>query len=640
MPPRLIAVAGPVSGTPLPLTHPELSVGRDDSNQLTLADPCVSPRHCVFAYGAGSVTIRDLDPGNPSFVNGLPAGERTLDDGDQIQIGGSVFVLQLEEPAEVARTDSVWVEDGPPLPPTTIVMSREDVFADAQFHLTATRDRLSRDLAVLLRASAAISAVRGLVELERPVIELIADVVPASRGALIVIGDRSREITSAVGWRRGDRAGAPVHVSRPVIEQVFRNLVGILTHEAHGTVAADGTTASHASRWVLAAPLVALDKLVGAIVLEADGLDDQFDEGHLRLLMAIAGIAATAFEHARQMELLEGTNRRLQAELNLDHNMVGESGPMRDVYRRIARVAPTDSTVLITGESGTGKELVARSIHRNSSRAKQPFVAINCAAITETLLESELFGHEKGAFTGAFALKKGKLELAEGGTVFLDEIGELSVALQAKLLRVLQEKEFERVGGTRPVRVDFRLMAATNRDLMAAIESGGFRRDLYYRLNVVSLSIPQLRDRRDDVPLLAAWFLRRHSDKAKRQVAGFSPEALACLMAYEWPGNVRELENAVEHAVVLGQDLLILSDDLPDAVAEATSSSTATEAAASFHFHTAIQQSKKDLIARAVREAGGNYSAAARLLGLHPNYLHRLIRNLQLKPARGNNGER
>jgi transcriptional regulator with GAF, ATPase, and Fis domain len=174
--------------------------------------------------------------------------------------------------------------------------------------------------------------------------------------------------------------------------------------------------------------------------------------------MAIAGIAATAFEHARQVESLEGVNRRLQAELNLEHNMVGESEKLRDTYRRISRVAPTDSTVLITGESGTGKELVARSIHRNSPRAGRAFVAINCAAITETLLESELFGHEKGAFTGAIGQKKGKLEIAEGGTVFLDEIGELSLALQAKMLRVLQEKAFERVGGTRPVHVDFRLV--------------------------------------------------------------------------------------------------------------------------------------------------------------------------------------
>jgi Nif-specific regulatory protein len=223
--------------------------------------------------------------------------------------------------------------------------------------------------------------------------------------------------------------------------------------------------------------------------------------------------------------------------------------------------------------------------------------------------------------------------MADHGTVFLDEIGELSGALQAKLLRVLQDKEFERVGGTKPILVDFRLIAATNRDLKAAIDSGTFRRDLYYRLNVVSLVVPPLRERSDDIPLLARSFLRRHSDKAKRQVSGFSAEALACLAAHEWLGNVRELENAVEHAVVLGQDALILPDDLPDAVAESALPSLA-DASTPRRFHDVIRQAKKDLILRAVEEAGGHYNAAARLLGLHPNYLHRLITNLQLRAVR------
>jgi two-component system, NtrC family, response regulator HydG len=314
--------------------------------------------------------------------------------------------------------------------------------------------------------------------------------------------------------------------------------------------------------------------------------------------------------------------------------MVGDSEKLRDTYRRIARVAPTDSTVLITGESGTGKELVARAIHRNSARAARPFVAINCAAITDTLLESELFGHEKGAFTGAVALKKGKLEMAEGGTVFLDEIGELSSGLQAKLLRVLQEKAFERVGGTREVHVDFRLVAATNRDLVSAIEAGLFRRDLYYRLNVVSLSMPPLRERRDDIPLLAHAFLRRQSENAKREILGFSDEALACLTAYDWPGNVRELENAIEHAIVLGRDSFIRPDDLPDAVAESAAVSGSGAGAGPLRFHDAVRRTKIDVIERALAQAGGHPNAAARLLGLHPNYLHRLIRNLQLRSGR------
>lgn len=430
MSPRLAAVGGPLTGATILLTAPEMTVGSDESSLVVLSDPSVSRRHCVMACAADAVTIRDLDPANPSFVNGLPAGDRPLADGDQIQIGGSLFVLRLAADERISPPAAISVKNRPALARSTIILSREQVFAGGLVPHDASVARLSRDLDALVRISAAISAIRGLVALERPLLELIADVVPATRGAVVRSGDRPSEIAAAIGWIRDPAEGQSVPVSRPVIERVLRDGTGVLSHEDPESGGAQGRRAKS----VLAAPLVAFDKVIGAIILEADLPGAPFDEGHLRLLMAIAGVAATALEHARQVESLEGTNRRLQAELNLDHNMVGDSAPMRDVYRRIARVAPTDSTVLITGESGTGKELVARAIHRNSPRADRSFVAINCAAITETLLESELFGHERGAFTGAVAQKKGKLESAEGGTVFLDEIGELSLALQAKLL--------------------------------------------------------------------------------------------------------------------------------------------------------------------------------------------------------------
>jgi Nif-specific regulatory protein len=391
-------------------------------------------------------------------------------------------------------------------------------------------------------------------------------------------------------------------------------------------------TGPSAATSVLAAPLVAFDRLFGAIYLESDSPDRPFDQGRLRLLMSIASVAATALGHEQHAEALADENRRLQAEIDVNHHMIGDSPAMRALYRQIGRVARSDSTVLITGESGTGKELVARALRTNSPRAERPFVAINCAAITETLLESELFGHEKGAFTGAIAQKKGKLETAQGGTVLLDEIGELSPALQAKLLRVLQEREFERVGGTRSIAVDFRLLAATNCDLEQAMAAGTFRRDLYHRLNVVSLAVPPLRDRPEDIPLLANHFARRHAANMKRRFTGLSPETLAYLIAYDWPGNVRELENAIERAVVLGATEMIVPDDLPEALIEA-GPATASGAAAGVgaHFHDAIRQAKQDLIVKAFTAARGSYSAAARLLGLHPNYLHRLIRNLNLK---------
>jgi Nif-specific regulatory protein len=299
---------------------------------------------------------------------------------------------------------------------------------------------------------------------------------------------------------------------------------------------------------------------------------------------------------------------------------------MRQVQNFIARVAKSDSTVLVRGESGTGKELVARAIHRNSPRADKPFVAINCAAIPEALLESELFGHEKGSFTGAIATKKGKLEVAEGGTVFLDEVGELAHQLQAKLLRALQEHEFDRVGSTRPLKLNARVIAATNKNLEEAIKDGEFRQDLYYRLNVVSVMVPPLRERPDDISLLAIYFAAKYAEKCKRSLKGISADARALLLDYSWPGNVRELENAIEHAIVLGLGDEIVPDDLPEALLEVQPVEHSGA-----RYHDQLNQLKKHLIADAVKQTKGNYTEAAKSLGVHPNYLHRLIRNLNIK---------
>lgn len=347
---------------------------------------------------------------------------------------------------------------------------------------------------------------------------------------------------------------------------------------------------------------------------------DQIRIGHSLLLF---------FVDEEELAEASGDPVRYRTEVKIEHAMVGESPRMRQVYQFIAKVAPRDSTVLISGESGTGKELAARAIHGNSRRAGKPFVAINCAALTEQLIESELFGHEKGSFTGAIALKRGKLEVANGGTVFLDEISELNLGLQAKLLRVLQEREFDRVGGTSPVKVDVRLIAATNRDLEQAVGAGRFRQDLYYRLNVVSVRMPPLRERREDIPLLANYFVAKYNLEAHRQVTGLSPEARSALLNYDWPGNVRELENAMQRAIVLGSTDVILPEDLPESLLEAEPAAGAPDAS----YHESIRQTKKLLIMKAVDQAVGNYTNAARQLGVHPNYLHRLIRNLNLKPA-------
>jgi Nif-specific regulatory protein len=307
---------------------------------------------------------------------------------------------------------------------------------------------------------------------------------------------------------------------------------------------------------------------------------------------------------------------------------IAQSAAALRVMELAQKVADASTTVLITGESGTGKDQLARWIHECGPRHDAPLLKIDCASLPSELVESELFGHEKGAFTGALVRKQGKLEMADRGTLFLDEVGELPPAFQSKLLRVLQEREFERVGGSQPIRVDVRILSATNRDLESAVSAGAFRKDLYYRLNVVSLVMPPLRERREDIPMLARYFAAKHGKRVTRKLSGLAPEALARLEAYDWPGNVRELENAIERAVVLGTTELIIPEDLPEAVLE----TPAPEEAAGV-YHRTVREEKKRSILAALARAGGSFTEAAKLLGVHPNYLHRLVRNLDLREA-------
>jgi transcriptional regulator with PAS, ATPase and Fis domain len=308
--------------------------------------------------------------------------------------------------------------------------------------------------------------------------------------------------------------------------------------------------------------------------------------------------------------------------------MIGDSPRLRELQRNLLRAAQANTTVLIFGETGTGKELVARAMHQNSARAGQPFMAVNCAALAENLLESEMFGHEKGSFTGAHAQKKGRLEVAAGGTVFLDEIGEMPLQLQAKLLRVLQERQMERVGGTQPIKLDIRLIAATNRNLEEEIRAGRFRQDLYYRLNVVTLKTPPLRERQSDIPALAMHFAAKFGAQCGRRIGGISPEAQAYLMHYDWPGNIRELENALERAVVLGSSEIIQLEDLPESIREIARPADVVRTPG---LQDAVDSAKRAAIAQAFQQSQNDHAAAARRLGVHPNYLYRLMRNLGMR---------
>jgi DNA-binding NtrC family response regulator len=338
----------------------------------------------------------------------------------------------------------------------------------------------------------------------------------------------------------------------------------------------------------------------------------------------IALTVGKALERQRLKQHLEN----FATEVGQRYRLIGgESPKMKLAIETAKKAAASRSTVLLLGESGTGKEVFARAIHAWSERKGETFIAINCVGLSKDLLESELFGHERGAFTGAHQLKKGKLELAHGGTIFLDEIGDMPADLQTKLLRFLQEREFERVGGTRPIAVDVRLIAATNRDLASAIREGRFREDLFYRLNVIPISLPPLRERGEDIPALTRYFLRRYTAETKKLFAGITGDAEAKLAAYPWPGNVRELANVIERAVVLGDGPEITGEDLPLRIVDKDLESPV----GTLSYRDAVDTARAEVIRRALAHTDGNRAAAARVLGMHKTHLLNLIKSLRIE---------
>lgn len=551
MPPRLAAISGKLKGAIFTLDDHELVIGRETAAGLCLPDAAVSRRHSKIEKQDEGFVITDLESLNGTFINDVPIRSRVLEHGDRVRIGDSQFLFLSLEGEAASKSSEVTLDEMQVVTGQTVQVRLDDAVY-----------QMARDLSALMKVSTTINAMRGLDELLERLLELLFEVVPAQHGAILLTANDSLADGIVFGLDRKHGKDRTVNVSRTIVQQVLREGVAVLASDAttQPRLATESFLETRAHS-VMCVPLVMVDRKLGVLYLDTTLSSDKFNKDHLQLVTAIAGIAAVAIENARHFEWLAEENQRLQADVNIEHNMVGESPAMQRVYQFISKIAPTDATVLISGESGTGKELAARAIHKNSKRAQKAFMAVNCAALTESLLESELFGHERGAFTGAIAQKKGRLEIANGGTVFLDEIGELPPPLQVKLLRVLQEREFERVGGTLTIKIDVRVIAATNKNLEDAMAANQFRHDLYYRLNVVSLEMPGLRDRREDILLLASYFAEKYGAMCNRKMKGISPEARAYLLAYDWPGNVRELENMIERAVVLGASDWILPND-------------------------------------------------------------------------------
>jgi Nif-specific regulatory protein len=459
-----------------------------------------------------------------------------------------------------------------------------------------------------------------------PVLKILARYKGLQRGSLTLLNRETGEIyiEAAHGLSPSQQRRGRYKVGEGIIGQVFQTgkpaVIPKVSQEPRylnrtgALEQADGRDISYIS-----VPIKLENQVIGALSVDKPHSEQANLQEDVRLLSIIASLVSQAVKLRQtaqeERDRLVEENLRLTKELKdrfRPSNIIGNSSAMQEVYDLIAQVSPSDATVLIRGESGTGKELVAHAIHYNSLRASRPFIKVSCAALPESVIESELFGHEKGAFTGAVAARKGRFELADRGTLFLDEVGDLSPALQIKLLRVLQEREFERVGGTGTIRVNVRLIAATNVDLERHIREGRFRQDLYYRLDVFPIHIPPLRDRKADVLLLADHFAEKYSRSNHKNVRRISTPAIDMLMAYHWPGNVRELENCIERAVLVSADDVIHGHHLPPTLQTAEASGTAFRG----RLRTALANVERELLLDALKSARGNMAKAARTLGI------------------------
>ncbi|MFA6134790.1 MAG: nif-specific transcriptional activator NifA [Phycisphaerae bacterium] len=505
-------------------------------------------------------------------------------------------------------------------------------------------DRHIRELQALYKISQILATGSRQKQVLAEVLDVLHSELGMSRGTLMLLSPDSSELVievahnlsetqrRAVRYRLGEGiTGRVVQTGKPaVVPKVSQEPLFLDRLHRRRNLTKDEIS-------FICVPIAIGREVVGA--LSADRIFDETAslEEDVRALSIVASMIANDVRNRRAAEadrqVLEQENVRLRNELQdrfRPENIMGNSGLMREVYHQIHQVASSDTTVLIRGESGTGKELVAHAMHYTSLRAKGPFIKVNCAALSENLLESELFGHEKGAFTGAIQMRRGRIEEAEGGTLFLDEVGDFSPATQVKLLRVLQEREYQRVGSNKTFKANVRIVLATNRDLEAGVEAGTFRQDLYYRINVFPIFLPPLRERKDDILLLADYFVERYAKRMNKDVRRISTPAINMMVAYHWPGNVRELENCIERAVLLSSDGVIHGHHLPPTLQTSDSSDTIGEGS----LEERILIFERDIIVDALKRASGSMARAARDLGTTPRILRYKVKNLGLDYTR------
>jgi transcriptional regulator with GAF, ATPase, and Fis domain len=571
----------------LPLTRRITTVGRDPASDLRIEDFNFPPTALHVLADGDTYTI-SAHAGVELTVNGHRRTTSRLAPGDVIRAGAHQILFSPLAPAPV---------------PSSEAAAREDPLV-----------RFSRRL---LEAGSLESLLDAL-------LEALLEVTRADKGFVIELADDLPVVRAARNLVPASVEDAVSRVSDSIVQKVVQTrrplVVADALHDAEWSSSASVVNLKLQS--VMCAPLIARGEVFGVIYLGNDSIRNLFDARSLETLTVFASQASLLLQNALLLRDLRHENEALRqaVESRRYGELLGAGPSMREVYRRIEKVAPTDVTVLIQGETGTGKELVAREIHRRSPRSAGPFVAVNCAAIPEGLLESELFGHVKGAFTGAVASRPGRFQAAAGGTLFLDEIGEMSQALQVKLLRAIQERAVQRVGEARPEPVDIRVVAATHRNLEEDVRSGRFREDLFYRLNVVSIGLPPLRERGEDVTVLARWFLQRYAVEFDSLARGFAPGAIAAVRKYRWPGNIRELENRVKKGAVLADGPLLTADDL-DLGREDLEPAVALA--------QAIEEFRKSYITEVLERNGGNRTKTAKDLDVDPRTVFRHLEKLE-----------
>jgi Nif-specific regulatory protein len=625
---RLKVLKGENAGKTYQLTSEEFFIGRDENNDIQILDETCSRHHTRLKLSEEYFIISDLSSNNGTFVNGKKVKEHILQNGDNILIGNSLFAFENEEVSTIQQRQTRLLQDTPENIKIESVLSAEDTlpFKSIESSSVADYQAIQQKLKRLYEISEKLCDIIELPELFAKILEFIKTIISMERCYLMLADEKSGETDVVAVFAPEDE----IVISQSIINKTLKEKNALLVSNAglDKFLKNRKSVVQHKIGSVMCVPLISRGKLLGLIYTECQPEKYIFTEDDLQFLNAFAHQGALAIDNLQRYTRVTSELKQLKKSvlgIPDKSNIIGKHPKFKEVVETAYKIASANSTVLLLGETGTGKEIIARFIHEQSPRKNNSFIAINCAALVETLLESELFGYEKGAFTGAIAKRQGKFELADTGTIFLDEIGDLSHNLQAKLLRVLQEKQFYPIGGNKSIEVDVRIITATNRDIEKAVKDKLFRDDLYYRLSPVTIKLPPLRERPEDIPLLAYHFLEKINRESKKNVRGIANEAMEILKKYFWPGNIRELQNIIERAVVLCDSEIITPNDLPLDIKIQKDVILNTGKCIS------LQDAEKQCIILALEHTGWKKGEAAKLLGISWPTLNKKMEEYDLK---------